>query len=339
MFGSLREKRVFCVTAGGGRVLSLLPARPAEIWAVDLNPAQTYLLELKVAGMRQLEHAAYLRFLGVRRAIDRLSTYDRLRPGLSPAAQRFFDERPVLIDRGVLLGGRLERYLRRVALALRVVQPIGSRRLFSFHDIEEQRRFLHRLDRPWFRTVAELMCRRSMLRAFSGDPGFYRYVPRDVPLHRVIYDGMLLHFRHHLARDNPLFQLIFFGRWIYEPALPVYLNAATYDAARDALREVRLVTMTDTVGGVLSGLAPRMFDAFSLSDISSYLDDEAHGALFEDVLRVARPDARLCSRSNLVHRPLTAAQARRVKRDTDLEERLAISDHSCVHRFLAGTIS
>src|SRR5688572_12482831 len=59
-FGDLTGKHVLCITAGGGRVLNLLVTRPAVIWAVDLNPAQNSLLELKVAGMRALDHEAYL---------------------------------------------------------------------------------------------------------------------------------------------------------------------------------------------------------------------------------------------------------------------------------------
>lgn len=337
-FGPLDRKRVFCVTAGGGRVLNLLLARPAEIWAVDLNPAQNYLLELKVAGMRELDHEAYLRFLGVRWTTDRVRTYRDLRPRLSAAAQLFFDRRLALVADGILLQGRLERYLRRVALALRLIQPLGTRRLFACHDLDEQRRLLERLDGGVFRAVAETLCRRSVLRLFSGDPGFYRYVPPDVPLHRVIYDGMLNHFRHHLARNNPLFQFVFFGHWIHEPALPPYLNAASYDDARAALRDTHLVTVTNTVTGALAGTGAGSFDAFSLSDISSYLDDAEHTQLFDEVLRVARPGARLCSRSNIAHRPLTHAQASRIQRDHALEERLAISDHSCVHKFVVGTV-
>src|SRR5690349_13113180 len=72
-FGSLAGKRVFCVTAGGGRVLNLVAERPREILAVDLNPAQNALLELKIAAMREFDHAGYLRFLGVRPADDRLA--------------------------------------------------------------------------------------------------------------------------------------------------------------------------------------------------------------------------------------------------------------------------
>jgi len=60
--GSLTGKRVFAVTAGGGRVLNLLLERPRSITAVDLNPAQNALLELKIAAMRHLDHPGYLRF-------------------------------------------------------------------------------------------------------------------------------------------------------------------------------------------------------------------------------------------------------------------------------------
>ncbi|HEX4354194.1 MAG TPA: DUF3419 family protein, partial [Polyangiales bacterium] len=212
-FGDLEGKRVLAITAGGGRVLNLLLARPAQIWAVDLNPAQNHLLELKVAGMRALDHAAYLRFLGIRPAYDRLTTYATLRDQLSNGACRFFDAHPELIREGVLFEGKLERYLRRISKLLQLIQPLGVGRLFSFDAIDEQRHFLRVFDTPLMRFVAETACRRAVLQTFSGDPGFYRYVPKEISLHREIYGGVLRHFQHHLARANPLMQLVFFGRF------------------------------------------------------------------------------------------------------------------------------
>jgi S-adenosylmethionine-diacylglycerol 3-amino-3-carboxypropyl transferase len=336
--GDFSGKRVLCITAGGGRVLNLLVGRPAEVWAVDLNPVQNYLLELKIAGLRTLDHAGYLRFLGVREAADRLSTYARLREGLSSGAQQFFDAHPQLVHDGVLMQGRLERYLRKLSKVLQLVQPFGVKRLFSFEDVEEQRKFLSVLDSPVFRTVGETACRRGVLRAFSGDPGFYKYVPPEIALHRVIFDGMLDHFSHHLARDNPLMQLVFFGRFIHEEALPIYLNANTFDRVKEALEHVRLVTLTSTVNQALAEAGPAAFDAFSLSDVSSYLDDAAHAQLFADVLVAARPRAKLVSRSNIHHRPLLAEHERGLVRDRALERELAVADHSCVHKFLVGEV-
>jgi len=337
-FGELAGKRVLCITASGGRVLNLLLAKPAVIWAVDLNPAQNYLLELKVAAMRSLDHAAYLRFLGVRECSDRLQTYAALGGELSSAARHFFAAHCTLVANGILLQGRLERYLRQLSKLLQLTHPFGVRRLFAFDDLDEQRRFVTKLDSAFFRLVAQTACRRSVLQAFSGDPGFFRYIPREIALHRAIYTGVLDHFRHRLARDNPLMQLVFFGRFTYEPALPIYLNAASYDRVKAELGRVQLVIKTSTVSRVLAEAGPAAFDAFSLSDISSYLDDAAHAELFGAVLAAARPGAKLCSRSNIYHRPLLAAHERRLLRDPVLERELAIADHSCVHKFLVGEL-
>jgi len=337
-FGDFAGKHALCITAGGGRVLNLLIGRPASIWAVDLNPVQNFLLELKVAGMRMLEHDAYLRFLGVRPCAERLQTYRRAREHLGTDAQRFFDTHSELIEEGVLFQGRLERYLRRLSSVLQWTQPLGVQRLFECEDLEQQRKWLSKLDSPVFRAVAQTACRRSVLQAFSGDPGFYRYVPEDIALHRVIYAGVIDHFRHYLARNNPLMQLVFFGHFFYEPALPIYLNAATYDRVRDALAHVRLVTFTGRINQAFAKVGPEAFDVLSLSDISSYLDDTAHDQLFADALASARPGAILCSRSNIHHRPLRPEHEARLTRDRALERELAVSDHSCVHKFLVGEV-
>lgn len=338
-FGSVEDKRLVCVTAGGGRVLNLIAGKPAEIWAVDLNPAQNALLELKIAGMRELDHAAYLAFLGVRPSAQRLATYDRLRRRLSPGAQSFFDANASLLSGGVLMQGKLEQFLSRLAKLMRLAHPLGLSRLFSFSDLAEQRRFLGRPDMFLWRTIAKNVARRWIMRVFSGDPGFYRYVPTDIALHRAIYDRVYGYFWHHLARENPLMQIVFFGRYVYEPALPIYLNAASYERTKAALEHVHIEPITATLHDALDYGASQAFDAFSMSDISSYLDDAAHHDLFEHVLGAARPGAILCSRSNIHHRPLAAEQALRIERDLALEQKLAVDDHSCVHEFLVGKIA
>lgn len=337
-FGSLAGKRVLCVTAGGGRVLNLVADKPREILAVDLNPAQNALLELKIAGMRALDHGAYLAFMGVRPAEDRLAVYDKLRSGLSTGAQGFFDSHTALVRDGVLMQGKLERFLGRVAKILRAGRPFGLTTLFSFEDLAAQREYLKRWDTLLWRGVVRNLGRRWVMRVFSGDPGFYRYVPEHVALHHVIYDRVHQYFWHHLARENALLQIVFFGRYVHEPALPLYLNAASYERVKAALAEVRIETVTATVADALEYGAREAFDAFSVSDISSYLDDRDHALLFERVLAAARPGAVLCSRSNIHHRPLVPEHAARITRDSALEGQLAIDDHACVHEFLIGRI-
>jgi S-adenosylmethionine-diacylglycerol 3-amino-3-carboxypropyl transferase len=331
------SSRVFAITAGGGRVLNLLVDGPAEITAVDVNPCQSYLLELKIAAMRALDHAAYLGFMGVRESASRRAVYEGLRPQLSAAARGYFDAHPNLIAGGPLFGGSLEHYLKWVSRAARLVRPLWIHRLFGFRDLAAQRAFVEGWDGLFWRALVYTLCRRGFLELFSKDPGFWRFVPEDVPLHARVYDLIFRYLLNHLARDNHLLQLVFYGRYINEDALPPYLNAATYDRVRAALARTKIHIVTAQVADVLRGAPDGSFDAYSITDVSSYLSEPAFKDLMDEMVRTARPGARLCSRGIFVHRELAPEHARRLRRDPALERRLAFDDMATVHQFLVAT--
>ena len=331
-------KRVFCITAGGGRVLNLLHDRPQEVVAVDVNPTQNYLLELKIAAMRALSYEPYLRFLGVRPARDRLKVYQGLRPDLSKAAGAFFDARPQIVRRGALFQGSLERFLVHVARVSHIVRPIWINRLFKFDDITKQRHFLDGWNTRAWRFVGETLCRRSFLEMFSRDPGFWRFVPPEVPLHRRIFDLMHRYLCNHLARDSHLLQLVFFARYIYEPAMPIYLLPGSFERIREALKTTRITIVTAPAAAALADIADGTFDGYSIADVSSYLSESDFGTLMDEIMRTARAEARLCSRGIFVHRPLHPEHVRQVRRDHNLERRLAFDDLAMVHEFLVGTL-
>jgi S-adenosylmethionine-diacylglycerol 3-amino-3-carboxypropyl transferase len=336
--GPLHGKQVFAVTAGGGRVLNLLIDKPRSITAVDLNPAQNALLELKIAAVRGLDHGAYLRFLGVRDADDRLATYERhLRHQLSAGARRFFDGIPKAIGAGILFQGKMEKYLRLGAKVLKLGHPFGLKKLLDATNLDEQRVAMARWETPFWKSVAHLVANKHLIARLSGDPGFYRNLPPEPPLHEVLYERVHRHLRHNLLRENSFLQLVLHGRYVYEDVLPIYLNASTFGQIKSALDETSIDIQTTTVTEALAASAAG-FDAFSISDICSYLDPEPNHHLFELVLSKAKAGARLCSRSNIFHRPLAADHAARVRREPELEARLSLHDHATVHEFVVGEI-
>lgn len=332
------DKRVLCVTAGGGRVLNLVYARPREIMAVDVNPTQNYLLELKIAAMRALAYQPYLEFLGVRPARDRLAVYQGMRPSLSSGARDYFDEHPKLVQRGVLFQGSLERFLVHVARIAHVVRPIWVKRLFACQDLTEQRRLIAGWNTRIWRFVVETLCRRWFLELFSRDPGFWRFVPPEVPLHSRIFDLIQRYLYTHVARDSHLLQLVFFARYIYEPAMPLYLQPEPYARIREALTTTRITPVTAPITAALATAGDRSFDAYSIADVSSYLSEADFGALMDQIMRTARPAARLCSRGIFVHRPLPRDYATRIRRDSALEQRLSLDDLAMVHEFVVGSV-
>jgi S-adenosylmethionine-diacylglycerol 3-amino-3-carboxypropyl transferase len=333
-------KRLFCVTAGGGRVLDLVAEGPDEVWAVDLNPSQNHLLELKVAGIRALTHGEFLEFLGVRPQRDRLSTYGRLRGRLSDEARRYFDARPRVLAAGVIYQGLLERFLARVVTPLiRLVRPFWVRRLMAATTLAEQQRLVREPGTRLWRALLSLLVRPRFLEWFSGEAGFWNYYPVGFKMHTRMVASIFDYLETHLARDNHLVSLVFCGRYINEQALPPYLQPDTFARLQTALGHTRLRLVTGTVGDALHHAPAQTFDAFSLSDINSYLDDVSFAGLFEQVLRTARKGARLCSRGILYHRDLPAEVARHLRREPELERAFARDDMSMVHAFVVGELA
>lgn len=86
------EDTMLVITSAGCNVLDYALAGPRQIHAVDANPRQTALLELKLAGIRRLSHTDFFMLFGEGRHPHFRELYrDALRRDLSPFAQQFWD--------------------------------------------------------------------------------------------------------------------------------------------------------------------------------------------------------------------------------------------------------
>ena len=102
---------ILAITSGGDNVLGFLLTDPQQVIAVDVNPAQTYLLELKKAAFRRLTHTNMLVLLGVR-AGDRLAQF-RLAPRrLEPLGTNILGHEKALAGEGPAHAGRIRALLR-----------------------------------------------------------------------------------------------------------------------------------------------------------------------------------------------------------------------------------
>ncbi|MGQ0645848.1 MAG: DUF3419 family protein [Elusimicrobiota bacterium] len=130
------EDRVLAVTSGGCTALTLLADGPREVLAVDQNPAQNYLLELKLAALRRLSLPECRILLGARKGRGRRSLYRRAASTLSAEARAFWEGRQPLVDRGLLYAGTTEALIRRTRpLLFRLVhKPSVIRGLFRPKD-------------------------------------------------------------------------------------------------------------------------------------------------------------------------------------------------------------
>jgi S-adenosylmethionine-diacylglycerol 3-amino-3-carboxypropyl transferase len=320
-----RGDTIFTITSGGDNVLGFLLTDPQQVIAVDLNPAQTYLLELKQAAFRRLTHGEMLVLLGVRIG-DPLPCFGRLRDDLSPAARKFWDARTDWLRKGLLTQGGFERYYALLRATLRGV--IGRRRLDRLFTLsfEAQRGFY---EQEWntqaWRALIRIGCSRYVL-GRRLDPSWF--VHAEVPSFGAHFSRLAEHVLVDLpARSNYFLAQILLGCYLDEVTVPDYLKAAHFETIRDRLDRVRPVTAD--VGEALSGLSGRSVDCFALSNVFEYSPRALFDRSVAALVRAAKPEARLSLRNLLAPRRLSADPAFVV--DQSLSTRLRDADRGFIY--------
>ena len=104
---------VLCITSGGDNVLNLLLDEPKKIVAVDFNPSQSAVLELKLAAIKHLNYDQYLLLLGETEDSlnQRLPIYQLLKPHLPDYVQEYWDSIPDVLQHGLSVVGQMEKSL------------------------------------------------------------------------------------------------------------------------------------------------------------------------------------------------------------------------------------
>jgi len=325
------EHTLLSVTSGGCNTLSLALSGAERVIAVDLNAAQSSLLELKIAGARLLSHREYLELLGVRKSGSRTALYVRSRTAMSPTARDYWDRNLALIERGVLGSGRYERYLGAFRALLRGLEGRGRiEELFEARTLDEQRRFYEvKWNTASWRLFFRVFFSRAVL-GFGGlDRSFFTYVEG--------MDDFGAHFlkraRHALVeipvRDNYFLAQICLGRYLDELAVPPYLRAENFDALRAAVDRIEVVT--EELGAFLARQPAGSIDRFNFSNIFEWVPPETFTTMLRETHRVARPGARLCYRNLLVRRRHPASADHLFEAEDDLAARLHRTDRSFVY--------
>jgi len=317
-------ERVLSITSGGDLSLGFLLRGVEEVISLDFNPRQSILLELKSAALRRLDPDELWRFLGLLPCRRRLALYGLLRADLSPDARRYWDAQRRTIRSGVLRCGRQDRYLHLVGRALRMLQ--GRRRvraLFEAPDLETQRAAF---DRGWtgrrWRLLWRVLYSRPVLdRAFHRD--HFRYAVGEHPalalrgqVERVLRDLPVA--------ENPYIHWAVFGSYPDRERCPAWLRRSGHPELRSRLERLRIETgeLEQRIGS----LSDHSVDCFNFSNIFDWVSEEGFLALMRQVVRVARPGARLCYWTNLVNarRDLQAAarELPRLREEVELAAQL-----------------
>jgi S-adenosylmethionine-diacylglycerol 3-amino-3-carboxypropyl transferase len=306
--GLTPDDRVLVITSAGCNALDYLLAGAGAVHAVDVNPIQNALLELKIAAIRALDHDEFFALFGLGRTQDARRLYrDRLRTQLSPFARTYWDGHI-----GFFLGERWRSsfyyrgssgFLARLALANAVILhglrgPL--RELLEADTVERQRDIYHRkIERriwtPWFRWFLN----RSFTLSLIGVPWPQRnqiqtQYPGGVP--QFVRDAVEVVVTQLPFRDNYFWRVYFQGHYTPD-CCPEYLKSANFSLLRE--RVGRLTIDTATVTEYVRRSEPGI-SKFVLLDHMDWMDCYDRPGLADEwtaILEKARPGARAIYRS------------------------------------------
>lgn len=325
---------VLSIASAGDNALALLTQAPARVIALDLNPAQLYCLELRVAAYRTLEHHELLALMGSRPCSDRAPLYGRCRPLLGDAARAFWDSRIGEINRYGLGGvGRFERYFR---LFRRWVLPLAHRRstvaqLLQPQAPDQRRQFFTATWQNWrWQLLMRLFFSQTVMGKLGRDPAFFTYVEGDFAAH------VAAKIRHGLCTldptANPYLHWILTGT--HGAHLPFALRPENFEPIRcnlDRLEWHQLAVEEYVQQCRADGVR---IDKFNLSNIFEYMSPANYSQLLAALTAIGNQAARLLYWNMMVPRSCPAPLQDRLRPLTALANRLHAVDQAIFYRAL-----
>jgi S-adenosylmethionine-diacylglycerol 3-amino-3-carboxypropyl transferase len=315
---------VFCIASGGCTAFSLLAARPRTLHAVDINPAQVFLVELKKAALERLNYDDFKRCL----TDNARPFYAALRGRLSAEAAEFWDARQKLVGAGLNRCGVIERKLKRAMRLFRFfVHPRPRiRAALTQPSLAAQRQFYEERWDSWrWRAALKLGLSRPALGLVYGRQFVAALAPGFAD---SIRQGLAQTFMNFPAQDNGYLWQTFLG--CYPPserALPVYLRREGYEVVKDGADGMQLAA-ADAAEWL--GLRPaRSVNFFALSNILEVTSAGYAAELAAAVSHAARPGALVCLRWILPPpREIVALLGARWQYEESWSQELAARDHS-----------
>ncbi len=256
------DDTVMVITSAGCNALDYALDSPARVFAVDLNPLQNALLDLKIACIKTLDYHEFFAVFGKGQWGDWTETYRRrVRPVLTMAARQVWDRRISFFNgdsrrssfyfRGSsgYFAWLINRYIDHVAK----VRSTLIEMLDAGSVAEQQQLFeIGRVQESIWRPMLRWAVRRDMTMSMLGVPRSQReQIDRGYPggLEQFIINSLEVVFTKLSLTDNYFWRVYLTGEYS-ESCCPEYLKENNFNRLRDGNVD-RVSTHTDSVEGFL----------------------------------------------------------------------------------------
>ena len=303
------DDEVMVITSAGCNALDYALLGPRRVHAVDMNPRQNALLELKLAGIKQLDYDRFFQLFGQGRLTDYQTTYfTKLRPALSLSAREYWDKHINFFagsgwKKSFYFHGTSGTVARLVNFYIDRVAKVreGINQILAAETVDEQKRIYDAwLGKAFWNRFIRWAVGRDTALSFLG-------VPRPQRVHlEQNYDGGITQFIEDCIesvftklplKDNYFWRVYLTGQ--YSPdCCPEYLKPDNFAKLKGGLVDnVRVYTAS-----ILDFLKQHdgTISRYVLLDHMDWLSSVRYPILEEEwqwILNRAAPDARLLWRS------------------------------------------
>lgn len=298
---------VLVITSAGCNALDYAITGPRNVYAIDMNPRQNALLELKIAGIRNLDYEAFFKIFGEGRYRGIRQLYrDKLRSDLNEWAQEYWDRRIRFFDnpkhtfyyRGT--SGSFARFMRMYSdRIIRLRKQIDL--LLEAKSIEEQREIYEdELHKKVFSRAIRFMVNRDTTMSMLGVPKAQRrQIENQYPggLVKYVEDCVYAVFAEIPIHDNYFWRVYLNGSYTKD-CCPEYLKEENFAKLKGGLVDV-VSTHTDSVQGFLES-HPGTISKFILLDHMDWMSDKYFPALeaeWQAIVDRSAPNTRVIWRS------------------------------------------
>ena len=295
------------IASGGCNVLSYVTAADVQVTAIDLNPAHIALNKLKLAAARRLpDHAAFHRFFAEANTTANLAVYrEHLQPHLDAATRRYWEGRDKLgrqrigyFGSNVYRRGLLGAFITAGHWLARA-HGRDPRRMLTASSLADQRRIYESELAPLFRRrhIRWLLDRPAALFGLGIPPSQFTALKGSETTMATVLEQRL----QRLACDFDLADNYFawqaFGqRYAGEQGpLPPYLQRERFQALKARAQNVAIEHASFTEH--LAALPDASRDAYVLLDAQDWMTDAQLTALWRQIVRTAKPGARVIFRT------------------------------------------
>lgn len=299
---------VLVITSAGCNALDYALCEPSHVYAVDMNPRQNALLELKIAAIKNLEYDDFFAMFGRGRLRHARRIYhDKLRDSLSEWSQgywdkwikRFFDnkQRPFYF-RGT--SGTFARFIKIYFDKVIRVRP-HVEAILEAKTLEEQQAIYNEHLRPrvWTRSLRFAMGRDTTLSMLGVPRAQRRQIDTQYPggVVQFVHDSLEAVFARLPLHDNYFWRVYMTGSYTPE-CCPEYLKEENFEKLRGGIVD-KVSVHTDSVQGFLDANDVEI-TRYVLLDHMDWLSDKYFPLLESEwtaTIRRAAPQTRFLWRS------------------------------------------